>query len=141
MTDYKKILLELSAELASCLNYLQYSYDKVNRLKLDPASLDPETLETFEALVSRFARTTDIFIAQYLRSFAAQDDPAYRGSLVDTIYYAEKKNLITSAKVWIEIRELRNRIAHEYAAGDLKKIFDQVLDQTPLVLGLKSFFK
>ena len=141
MTDYKKILLELTNELNSCLEYLQYSYDKVHRLKLDPSSQNPDTLETFEALVSRFARVTDIFIAKYLRSFAEKDDPAYRGSLVDTIHYAEKKNLIVSAKAWVEIRELRKRIANEYAAGDLRQILDQVLEQKPEVLKLKNLLK
>lgn len=55
-TDYRKILSDLKIELLSCLDYLQYSYDKGHRLNLDPSSTDPDNLETFEALVSRFAR-------------------------------------------------------------------------------------
>ncbi len=38
---------------------------------------DPEVLETFEALVSRFSRTTDIFLAKYLSTeFARRSDKA-----------------------------------------------------------------
>ena len=76
-----------------------------------------------------------------MRSFTEKDDPAFRGSLVDTIHYAEKKGLIDSAKVWIENRELRNKIAHEYAAKDLRTIFDQVMEQTPIVLSIKTKLK
>ena len=141
VTDYSKILADLTSELNLCLDHLQYSYGKVQKLKLSSASKDPDSLETYEALVARFARVTDIFIAKYLRSFSQKDDPAFQGSLVDTIHYAEKKGLIISAKVWIEIRELRNKISHEYATKDLKIIFDQVIQQTPVVLSLKTNLK
>ena len=43
-----------------------------------------------------------------------------------------------SAKNWIEIRELRNKISHEYAAADLKIIFDQVMLLTPEVLEIRK---
>jgi len=141
MTNYKAILEELTEELQSCLHYLEHSYLKVNSKGLDLHTKDPESLEAWEALVSRFARTTDIFISKYLRAFAEKDDPGFRGSLVDTIYYAEKRSLIDEAKVWIEIRELRNRIAHEYAAVDLSIIFELVLKNTPQVLTLRQKIK
>jgi uncharacterized protein with HEPN domain len=48
---------------------------------------------------------------------------------------------IESALIWIEIRELRNKIAHEYASGDLRIIFKQVLDQTSNVLKLRDQLK
>ena len=89
-------------------------------------------------MVSRFARTTDIFVAKYLGSFVLKGDPAFSGSLIDTINYAEKKGLIASARNWIEIRELRNKISHEYAAADLKILFDQVMLLTPEVLEIRK---
>ena len=100
-------------------------------------SKNPEDLETYEALVSRFSRVTDIFISKYLRTVALNDDPAYSGALKDWVNYAEKKGVISSASTWMQIRELRNKIAHEYATRDLAQIFTQVLEQTPFVLELK----
>ncbi len=141
MIQYKKILEELKKELVLSLDYLQYSFEKIQKNKIQIETKNPEELETFEALVSRFARVTDIFMAKYLRTFAEKDDPAFRGSLVDTIHYAEKKGLIASAQTWIEIRELRNKIAHEYAANDLKQVFDQVLLQTATVLSIRDKLK
>jgi len=141
LTNYNKILADLKVELLLSLDYLQYSFDKIKKLNISSESTQPEDLETFEALVSRFSRTTDIFIAKYMRSFALNDDPGFRGSLVDMINYAEKKNLITSARQWLEIRELRNKISHEYATADLKNIFEQVLENTPLVLEIKKRIK
>ena len=138
MTNYDKILADLKIELESSIDYLKYSFEKINKKSINSNSTSPEDLETYEALVSRFARTTDIFVAKYLRSFVLKDDPAFSGSLIDTINYAEKKGLIVSAKSWIEIRELRNKISHEYAAADLKIIFDQVMLLTPEVLEIRK---
>jgi uncharacterized protein with HEPN domain len=39
------------------------------------------------------------------------------------------------------IRELRNKVAHEYATKDLAVIFKQVLENTPKVLDLKKIIK
>ena len=138
MINYDKILADLKIELESSIGYLKYSFEKINKKSINSNSTSPEDLETYEALVSRFARTTDIFVAKYLRSFVLKDDPAFSGSLIDTINYAEKKGLIVSAKNWIEIRELRNKISHEYAAADLKIIFDQVMLLTPEVLEIRK---
>jgi hypothetical protein len=77
-------------------------------------------------------------MAKYLRSIAEKDDPAFRGSLRDWVNYAEKKGLIKSANQWLAIRELRNKIAHEYAAKDLANIFKQVLENAQTVLDLRK---
>ena len=49
---------------------------------------------------------------------------------IDILHKLEKLELITSAELWIEVREIRNEIAHQYddvaelAALSLNKIFD-----------------
>lgn len=141
MTNHQNLINDLSMELKQSLHYLEYSYNKITSNKLSATGKDPETLETWEALVSRFARTTDIFIAKYLRAIAELDDPAFRGSLRDWVNYSEKKGIIDSAQNWLEIRELRNKIAHEYAINDLSGLFQQVLGATPSVLKIKDILK
>jgi hypothetical protein len=142
MTNYDSILIELKSELHQALFYLDYSYNKIikNNFRIDQ-SKDPEVLETFEALTARFARVTDIFISKYLRAIAEKDDPAFRGGLRDWVNYAEKKGIVSSSDEWMELRELRNKIAHEYAAKELNELFNQILLKTPIVLGIKSIVK
>ena len=41
----------------------------------------------------------------------------------------------------MEIRELRNKIAHEYAANDLSDIFEKVIANTPEVLKIRLSLK
>ena len=52
----------------------------------------------------------------------------------DAIYRAEKKGLVSSALTFIEIRKLRNKIAHEYVEeDDLLSIYKFVLQNAPLL--------
>ncbi|MCB0351673.1 MAG: nucleotidyltransferase substrate binding protein [Bdellovibrionales bacterium] len=137
MKNHSEVLQELKIELIQSLEYLEYSFKKIHDKKIPIHSKNPEDLETYEALVSRFSRVTDIFISKYLRTVALNDDPAYSGALKDWVNYAEKKGVISSASTWMQIRELRNKIAHEYATRDLAQIFTQVIEHTPFVLDLK----
>jgi hypothetical protein len=138
MTNYRQIIATLRSELLLSLDHLEYSFAKIKKNNWPTDSKDLEILESFEALVSRFSRVTDIFISKYLRSLAEQDDPAFRGSLRDWVNYAEKRGTIESALFWMEVRELRNKIAHEYANNDLAIIFEQVLKMAPEVLRIRK---
>ena len=53
----------------------------------------------------------------------------------DSINRAEKKGLIESGMRFVEIRKLRNRIAHEYAESeeDIAEIYRETLQSTPLL--------
>ena len=52
----------------------------------------------------------------------------------DFLDKAEKNSLISSADQWMQIRELRNKIAHEYTKEDFVKTFEDILKQTPFIL-------
>jgi len=61
-------------------------------------------------------------------------DPAFRGELRDFVNQAEKAAVITDADRWMQIRELRNKIAHEYTKNDLSKLFKDVVLLTPFLI-------
>ncbi len=91
-------------------------------------------------LTSRFARCTDIFLSKYIRFLVLDLDPGFRGEMRDYLDKAEKSSLISDADQWMKIRELRNKIAHEYTKEDLQKTLNDVLIFTPFVIEeLKRF--
>lgn len=92
-----------------------------------------EQLERFESLVSRFARLSDLVIQKMFRLIGELDleDPE---TIRDRINNAEKKGLIASSATFVEIRELRNSIAHDYSAASMQKIFDRVITYCPDLL-------
>ena len=56
------------------------------------------------------------------------------GSVIDRINRAEKRELISSAAIFKEIRRLRNDITHEYTPTELEEMFKNVLRLTPSLM-------
>jgi len=112
MNNIRETLSQELAALKNARDILQYSYEKCSRIGIK-TGFTYEELESFEALTSRFARLSDIIIQKILRLFDVLDleEP---GTVRDRINRAEKKGVVESADDFIQIRILRNEIAHEY---------------------------
>jgi len=121
---------ELSA-LGLAAQHLAYSRQRCSSLAA-LENLPPEQLERLESLTSRFARLADLLIQ---RIFRLIDDIELIGnsSILDRLYRAEKRGWANAADL-IKIRELRNLIAHEYAADQMADIYTAVAAMTPVLL-------
>ena len=119
-------------ELEKARDVLSYSLGKCSKTGVH-IGLSDEELESFEALTSRFARLSDILIQKIFRYFDTLDLED-QGTVRDRINRAEKKEIIKSAEEFIQIRLLRNEIAHEYKADTIYDIFEKVLAYTPVLL-------
>lgn len=127
-----KWLLLLQAELElmdKAREHLRYSYERCQAI-VGKASYTLEELEHFESLTSRFARLSDLLIQKLFR-LIDQLDLDQSGTIRDRINRAEKKGLIADAARFVEIRELRNQIAHEYNPNAMLTIFTEVLPYCP----------
>jgi len=74
-----------------------------------------------------------LFINKSLRSLykVELEDP---GTVIDLLNKAEKREIIESAEIWKEIKELRNSIAHDYDIDNFtSEIFKPSLEYTPIV--------
>lgn len=101
------------------------SLEKCRTLQLnEPRSFEVE--ESFDALTSKFARVADIFTQKVVKSLVLltrEDAPTF----VDRMNLCEKLKVIPSASDLIEIRDLRNQIAHEYLAENLTEVYRDCL--------------
>ncbi len=142
MTDFKKLLHAYETEIRLGLEHLSYSIQKVSKLPtFNSKENDAELLESWESLAARFARVSDIFMSKFIRTRVLSADPAFRGELRDFIDQGEKIGLISSADKWMEIRELRNKIAHEYTQESLAELFADLLKASPFIVSeLKRLF-
>lgn len=138
MNNYEKILESRKRQLIKALERLAYSYAKVKNLPLNADKFDNETLETWESFSARFARASDIFLSQYIRTYILMTDPGFRGTMRDFLDSAEKIGLIDNARAWMEIRELRNISAHEYTEEDLAAVFKRLLKECPRLLSIQE---
>ncbi|NJL25067.1 MAG: hypothetical protein HC902_07765 [Calothrix sp. SM1_5_4] len=124
-------------KIVKSLKYLNYTYDRVLKMPIDPARMSDPEKEAWDGFVTRFACSSDLFLSKFIRAYVRADDPAFDGSFRDTLNRAEKLRLIASTDPWLEVRELRNVFVHEYSDSDLRKIFEKMIRYTPMILRLE----
>lgn len=122
---------------------LDYSYQKC--VKIEKAEdYDLEKQENFEALTARFARASDILTQKAFKSLFALLQENIR-TRIDAANFLEKIGIVESANDLLNIRELRNQIAHDYVTEDLNSLYMDVLHHTNLlgvvVDSLKNYVK
>ena len=132
MKNVRNALRSELKDLGKASDVLSHSLDKCSKIQVR-ADMSFEELESFEALTARFARLSDIVTKKILRYFDVIDlEDA--GTVRDRINRSEKKELITSSEDMIEIRSLRNEIAHEYKPDTIYAMFERVLELAPVLL-------
>lgn len=130
------LLDKYSQQLAKALAHFEYSHRQTSGLPSDPNVLSVDDLGKWETYLARFSRASDLYLAKYVRRKVQLGDPAFRGTLRDYLNAAEKAGWLDSAEEWLRIRELRNRVSHEYAEENLEAIFMGVRTVADRLLGL-----
>jgi len=129
----RKLLLaqfdEHMAALDKASSALVYSYDKCNDIG-EKAEYDLEEQESFEALTSRFARTSDILTQKLLKTLFILLQENIK-TIIDAANFLEKLEIIDNADDLLNIREIRNQIAHEYVESNIRNLFLDVLRYVP----------
>jgi len=126
------------------LKHLKYSQSQVFDLPFTPARAallehDPVLAEKVEAFSSRFCRLQDTLgdklLPAWLRLLGER-----LGSVIDNLDKAEKLGVLPSADDWLEYRQLRNQMVHDYiedmtilaqalqAANEKVAFFEVVID-------------
>jgi len=137
MTNYDALLSIQKRKLSKAIAHLTYSYNKIQNLIPDPNMPDEEAMETWESFASRFARVADMFLMQYLRTQIMSSDPGFSGSMRDFVNQGEKLGLLDNANAWMNIRELRNVVAHDYSEEELLYFFQKLRQECPRLLAIK----
>lgn len=118
MNDTQERLIFLKRVIKKEISHLQYSLEQIKSIEFTPENTsrletDQELAETVEAFVSRFARLQDNvgdkLLPNWLKALGEKT-----GAAIDNLDKAEKFGLLDSADRWLEIRQLRNLMVHEY---------------------------
>jgi len=108
---------------------LLYSYDKCRAIgKKDDYNLEEQ--ESFEALAARFARSSDILTQKVIKTLFIFLQENIK-TIIEAANFLEKLEVIEKADDLLNIREIRNQIAHEYVEPDIKELFFDVLRYVP----------
>jgi uncharacterized protein YutE (UPF0331/DUF86 family) len=126
-----KYLEQLRDNLRRAKSTLNYSYNICKKIGVKEGYSEDEQ-DRLESLSSKFARLTDLILKQAVKTIDILDLEDPPETLRDAINRAEKKGLVSSALKFIEIRKMRNKIAHEYVdEDDLFAIYKFVLENVP----------
>jgi len=109
----------------------QHTWRKLNPERIGES--DPDLLEALETLTTRFSRLKDILIKRVFRAVSAVElSDAER--LLDVLDLMERLHLIAGTEKWVELKELRNAIVHEYKLDDLPALQRRVYQAVPILL-------
>ena len=129
--ELKILLLAHWDVLQRSLKSLQQSRDKTHQL-LQQSEFSFEELESIDSLTSKFSRTSDIYLQKVLRSIwmLLREDTV---PLIDLLNRAEKLMIIVSAEELLQMRDIRNQIAHEYLPEAVPELAKEVVVMTTLL--------
>ncbi len=86
--------------------------------------LSEDEFDALEALASRYARVVDLLINKVFRAID-QVEFLEAGSLIDSVNRGEGRHLLTVTDARL-LKELRNRIGHEYEVEDLAALLGDI---------------
>ena len=123
--------------------HLSYSWNSLFSQKIDAEwvrNLEqvPAIAERLEAFVSRFGRMQDTMADKLFPRWllALAETP---GSQIETLNRAERLGVLTSTEQWLEARNLRNRLVHEYMTEPEKFAEDLALAKEYSLMLLDTF--
>ncbi|WP_457569340.1 hypothetical protein, partial [Desulfurobacterium sp.] len=88
-----------------------------------------EQLEIIEALMNRYSRAVDILINKVLRSLDYLELEETSRKL-DIVIRAEKREFVKDYNILIEMKDLRNELAHEYLEERLRERLEEVIEKS-----------
>ncbi|WP_198264317.1 nucleotidyltransferase substrate binding protein [sulfur-oxidizing endosymbiont of Gigantopelta aegis] len=84
-----------------------------------------DELEPYDALSDRFIRSVEIaikFFKTYEYHFQAEQSQTLR----DGLHQMEKFDLISNLDIWIDMRDIRNRIVHDYIPEKIAQMYQLI---------------
>lgn len=82
--------------------------------------------EPFDALSDRFIRAVEVGL-KFLRSYERLQFAEESETLRDRLNRMEKLELISSVELWFAMRDVRNRIVHDYLPAEIRQMYDDIM--------------
>ncbi|MCF6332950.1 MAG: hypothetical protein L3J11_06665 [Draconibacterium sp.] len=150
--DLNDRLLQTFDICALHLKRMEYAKSKVEPyIPLNRDSyykLDDDTIGFLDQFIFRFSKLQDIMGSRLFPAILeALAEPVTEKAFIDILNRLEKLGILESAQSWIELRKIRNDIAHEYPASLIERIeginilFDNLEVLKQIVEKCRSVFK
>jgi hypothetical protein len=89
--------------------------------------LDLDAMVAYDSLAIRFGRAVEVVSNKLFRAIELLETQENAEFVRDRLLKMEKSGIITSAERWMDMRNLRNRIVHDYLPEQMEGIFREIL--------------
>jgi uncharacterized protein YutE (UPF0331/DUF86 family) len=127
-----KLLEESLQQAGEAAGHLIKSIERCKGFGSSPPYTEEQLID-LEALTGRFARVSDLLVQKVLKTIQRLDRDT-PGTVRDRILQAEQKGIIPSAEMLLDIRDIRNTIAHDYDGDSFNEIVLFVFQNTSFLL-------
>lgn len=123
-SDYDQLVAAVAHRYAGAAAMVEASLRRYHPFDVE-RSYSPDELEPYDALCDRYLRAVEMAIRYFRtveRARLALNSESYR----DLLGNAAKWGLIEDVDLWFQMRDLRNRIAHDYLPEHLQRIYQAI---------------
>lgn len=128
-TSRERLLAALDLIAASAADYVPFSAAR---------HYTPKELEPYDALADRHIRAVETalkFFRTHERLMFGEMSDTYR----DLLQRMHKLKLVADPGLWIEMRDLRNRIVHDYLPEQVQRFYEEMMARfVPELLALRA---
>jgi len=125
MNKSHKILFKTALrKTQQAIDLLEASLSKLTTFNSE-LEYTPEEREPYDALTARFVRAVEVSLS-LMRSIEKLEYSEQSDTLRDLLHHMEKLELVSETNIWMEMRDIRNRVVHDYLPEQLKKIYDDI---------------
>ena len=114
-----KLRAALELVFASAASFLPFDPDRI---------YSPREREPFDALSDRFLRAFESSL-KFFRTWEWVREANASETFRDLLLRMEKLGLISDLATWIGLRDLRNRVFHDYLPGELAELYAAIIDE------------
>jgi uncharacterized protein YutE (UPF0331/DUF86 family) len=112
----------LELVFASAAGYRPFAPDHV---------YSPQEREPFDALSDRFLRACESSL-KFFRTWERVREAEISETFRDLLLRMEKLGLISGLATWIALRDLRNRVVHDYLPEELANLYAAIIGEAVL---------
>lgn len=84
-----------------------------------------DELEPYDALSDRFIRVVELSIKLF-RTYEYYVQAQQSETLRDGLHQMEKLNIISNIDIWLDMRDIRNRIVHDYMLEKIAEMYQLI---------------
>ncbi len=122
--DERELLSATRQKLESAYRLVEASVARTSDYDPD-ADYSPEELEPYDALSDRFMRAVETSI-RFFRSYERFVEGLQSDTFRDTLHAVAKADLISDVDLWMDMRDVRNRIVHDYSPEQRARLYEEI---------------